>query len=132
MTSSQNFDIENQHGLEKNDRTSDLKEQLHILGGNQSQRNKVLRGQWSCIHCFMAICIHMHVVICSICTMSNQIFICRYRYRNIYVYIYIYVAIPIYTVSVIKLARSSKIIRFFKSQPMRTPDDFRSVFKLCS
>ena len=35
-------------------------------------------------------------------------------------------------VSVIKLARSSKIIRFFKSQPMRAPDDFRSVFKLCS
>ncbi len=37
-----------------------------------------------------------------------------------------------YTVSAKKLAHSSKIIRFFKSQPMRAPDDFRSVFKLCS
>ncbi len=36
------------------------------------------------------------------------------------------------TVSAKKNARFSKIIRFFKFKPMRVPDDFRSVFKLCS
>ncbi len=40
--------------------------------------------------------------------------------------------VPKLTVSAKKLAHSSKIIQFFKSQPMRAPDDFRSVFKLCS
>jgi hypothetical protein len=37
-----------------------------------------------------------------------------------------------YTVSAKKNAHFSNIIRFFKFQSMRVPDEFRSVLKLCS
>jgi hypothetical protein len=66
MTSSQNFDIENQHGLEKNDRTSDLKEQF-FWGEIRARGTKHCGARLPCAcghvnHSFMAICIHMHVV----------------------------------------------------------------------